>query len=81
VSDESIIITLANCTATLLEEIAAKECKRRDVAKTYALAMRTEKAGVEKVDWKAVNAAIIARWSVSGLNWIKTQAWSGKCWR
>ena len=70
---------LADCTNTLLAEIAGKEFTRLDVAKTYALAMRAEKYGTEKVDWAAVNKAIIERWSVSALNWIKSQAWSGKC--
>lgn len=78
-NDDNLIITLANCTATLLQEIAAKECKRKDVAKSYALAMRSERVAGEKVDWQAVNQAILARWSVSGLNWIKGQAHSGKC--
>jgi hypothetical protein len=67
---------LTACTATLLREIALPEMKRRDVAKTYALAMRSS----DPTDWGAVNRAIIARWSVSALNWIKEQAHSGKCW-
>lgn len=66
---------LAGCTQTLLDEIANKEMKRRDVAKTYALAIRSS----EKTDWAKVNAAIVARWSKSALLWIKEQAWSGKC--
>lgn len=73
------IFTLAACTQTLLDEIANPIFKRRDVAKTYALALRTHQAGHEQVDWKRVNDAIIARWSVHALNWIKEQAWSGKC--
>lgn len=66
---------LAACTSTLLDEIARPESKRRDVAKTYCLALRSS----EPTDWRAVNTAIIARWSVSALNWIKKQAHSGKC--
>jgi hypothetical protein len=71
----SIRFELADCTGTLLREIAEPSSKRRDIAKTYALALRSSEA----TDWKAVNAAIIARWSVSALNWIKEQAHSGKC--
>jgi hypothetical protein len=66
---------LMACTATLMDEISRPESTRRDVAKTYALALRSS----EKTDWKVVNTAIIDRWSVSGLNWIKQQAHSGKC--
>ncbi len=74
-SDE-ITIELACCTAVLLNEIAHKECKQKSVAKTYYLAMRSR----EETDWKAVNLAIIERWSLSGLERIKNLAHSGKCW-
>jgi hypothetical protein len=66
---------LADCTNHLLREIAAPEMKRKDVAQSYALALRSS----DPTDWKRVNAAILARWSLSGLKWIKTQAHSGKC--
>lgn len=65
---------LAACTATLLNEIS-NGAPRRAVAQTYRLAIQSSEA----TDWAAVNAAIIERWSVSGLTWIKQQAWSGKC--
>lgn len=68
---------LADCTNTLLREIAEPSIKRIDVAKTYALAIKSSEA----VNWPVVNAAIIKRWSKSGLVWIKKQAWSGKCWK
>ncbi len=77
--NESIVITLAAAEATILGEIADKRFKRKSVAKTYSLAMRTHQLGHEVIDWKKVNEAIIARWSFSGLNWIKEQAHSGKC--
>lgn len=62
-------------TQTLLGEIANKQMKRRDVAKTYALALQSS----DETDWRQVNEAIIARWSMHALTWIKDQAWSGKC--
>lgn len=62
-------------TQTLLDEIARKRTTRKDVAKTYALAIRSS----EDTDWTAVNKAIIGRWSLSALKWIKGQAWSGRC--
>ena len=68
-------IELACCTSTLLSEIEHKELKRNDIAKTYALALRSS----ETTDWAKVNAAIIKRWSRSGLVFIKESAWSGKC--
>jgi hypothetical protein len=72
-------IYLADCENVLLREIGMKECKRRDIAQTYRLAMMAERDNGEAIDWRKVNAAIITRWSISGLTWIKEQAWSGKC--
>lgn len=67
-------IELMACTEVLLNEIA-QGAKRRAVAQTYRLAMQSS----HPTDWAKVNAAIIDRWSFSGLEWIKKQAWSGKC--
>lgn len=61
---------LADCTNTLLREIAEKVFKRNDIAMTYAMAMCSS----FQTDWKAVNEAIIARWSLSGLTYIKERA-------
>lgn len=72
-------VELACCESNLLQEIADKKMKRRDVAKTYALAVHSSE--VNKVNWRKVNEAIVARWSLSSLNWIKQQAWSGKAFR
>lgn len=72
-------IELAFCESHLLREIADPDIKRIDVAKTYALTLKSSECG--KVDWPKVNGAIMSRWSRSGLEWIKTQAWSGKCFR
>jgi len=70
-----MIFELMDCTNTLLREIAEPQSTRKDIAKTYALALRS----TIETDWGAVNKAIIAKWSFSGLNWIKKQAHSGKC--
>ena len=72
---EVMTIELSDPTGTLLQEIAAKRYTRNTVAKTYALAIR----GEVPVDWRRVNVAIIARWSPYALEWIKSRAWSGKC--
>ena len=64
-------IILCDCENVLLEEIARPEMKRRDIALTYGLAL----VSGEKIDWSKVNQAIIERWSINALIWIKTQAW------
>ena len=70
-------VELVNTTRLIMQEIADKRVKRRSVAMTYALALRSS----EKTDWPKVNRAIIDRWSRSALDWIKKQAWSGKCFK
>lgn len=69
-------LSLVNCERVLLEEIGTPSMTRRDVAKTYALALRSLE--VHSVDWEKVNGAIIDRWSVDALVKIKSWAWSGK---
>lgn len=65
------MLELADCTATLLHEIDAKETTRASLAPTYAMAIRSGEA----VDWRKVNRAIMDRWSLSALTYIKTKAW------
>ncbi len=64
-------IVLCDCENVLLEEISSPEMKRRDIALTYGLAL----VSGEKIDWSKVNQAIMERWSINALIWIKTQAW------
>ncbi len=71
---DGLVMVMADCTNTLLREIADKAMKRKDVASTYGLAILSERYG-EKVDWRAVNTAIIGRWSRATLDWIKKRAW------
>jgi hypothetical protein len=68
-------IELTDCTNTLLAEIANPKMKRRDVAQTYYFALRSS----HPTDWGKVNRAIIERWSMSALVWIKESAHSGAC--
>jgi hypothetical protein len=58
--------------ADLLYVIRDGGCRRQDVAQTYAAAIVY---APDAVEWATVNAAIIERWSVSGLSWIKSRAW------
>jgi hypothetical protein len=68
-------LALTNVESTLLREIADKSLHRKDIAQTYHLALKSG----ERINWVTVNHKIIERWSKSGLEWIKKQAWSGKC--
>lgn len=49
--------------------------RRDDLVVKYADAIIYCMTMNEPVYWQSVNDAIIAKWSVSGLNWIKRRAW------
>ncbi len=53
--------------------------KRPDMAEFYRNVIYADhlarRRGEPGVDFGAVNAAILERWSPSGLNWIKSRAW------
>jgi hypothetical protein len=70
---DDVRIELADPQGQLLEEVADPAMTRRQVALTYRLALRSE----DRVDWPKVNQAIISRWSVSALLYIKRIAWGG----
>lgn len=70
-------LEMVDCERALLEEIADPKMKRRDVAKSYALTIKSSE--FVQIDFDRVNRAIMQRWSASGLEWIKKQAWTGKC--
>ncbi len=74
-SESDLTIQLEDCTNVLLAEIGDMRFKRKHIAKTYALAVRSS----YPTDWKKVNDAIEARWSPYALNYIQNWAWSGKC--
>lgn len=66
-------IVFADPEGYLLEEIADPAMRRIDVAKTYRLILASGEQ--DRVNWRTVNTAIIDRWSVSALDWIKQFAW------
>ena len=71
-----VSIELIDCTNVILNEIKDIKFKRKNIAKTYALALKSSE---DSINCKIINEAIINRWSRSGLEYIKNLAWSGKC--
>lgn len=65
------MLELSDPQGFILGEVADKRMKRKDVALSYALCIKS----TQQVDFAAINAAIINRWSVSGLVFIKERAW------
>lgn len=59
-------------TQILLEYVGNRNLYRKHVAEAYSRALHHQ---ITKVDWKTVNAAIVKRWSQSGLEYIKRLAW------
>lgn len=55
----------------MLHVIADKKFAMDDVAVTYAFCIESS----EKPDFSKINRAIVKRWSVSGLAYIKERAW------
>jgi hypothetical protein len=68
-------IQMQNCESVLLMECGSPQIKRNGIAITYRLAMEADRDGRENINWEKVNTAIIARWSKSGLRYIKERAW------
>lgn len=71
-------VEIVDVEGTLLREIADTRLKRNDVALTYAIALRQTMApdSREAVDWWKVNHAIMDRWSLAGLKYVKERAWA-----
>lgn len=79
--DDGAQINLVCCTQVILQDLGAKECTQKDLALTYAMAIKSEAQHADKPDWPTINKAIIGRWSMSGLERIKKRAFdilSGK---
>jgi hypothetical protein len=66
-------IELINAEQEIMREIADPKMKRADIAATYAFLIRQQTQ--ERPDWPKINGAIIERWSMAGLKWIKNRAW------
>ena len=70
-NNDNFTMELVCCESTILNEIKHKECKRNDIALTYYFCM----VSLEDIDWGKVNRAIVERWSRSGLEYIKKEAY------
>ena len=74
-------INMVCCTEVICNEVSHKQIKQRDVALSYALALKSQMQKADTPDWGKINRAIIDRWSMAGLERIKKAAFdlcSGK---
>ena len=72
----SVTINLVCCTQVICNEVSNKEVRRKDVAFTYAMALKSSAQGADKPDWKTINEAILSRWEKRGLVAVKNRAWA-----
>lgn len=63
-----------SCVESMIENEIRQGCNQRQVAQSYALALRSS----WPTDWSKVNAMIQEKWP-KGLKRIKEMAWSGRC--
>ena len=64
-------VDLVDPQAQILREIADERMTRDDVALSYAFALRQ----ADECDFSAINHAILDRWSMAALRYIKAKAW------
>lgn len=67
-------INLVCCTDVLLQDVACKQATQKDVALTYAMAIKSQAQKADVPDWPKINGAILSRWKMSGLERIKKRA-------
>ena len=66
---------MTDAVVTILSQIQDKSRAQYDIAMLYADCI-DQFVAAEAIDFSAVNAAIMARWSKSGLTRIKKTAWT-----
>jgi hypothetical protein len=74
---DRVIVELVDPQGTIMREIADPKMTRDDVATTYAFCIRQTGTGWSRngIDYAAINKAIMDRWSLSALKYIKEKAW------
>lgn len=71
--DDGMQINLVCCTQVIENDIK-QGCTKNGLALTYAMAIKSEAQGADKPDWRAINTAILSKYKMSGLEWIKKRA-------
>ena len=62
---------LSTPTQTVINEIEVLRLRQKQVAKTCAVIIASQ----VDADWKAINAAIVKRWSLSARERVLSMAW------
>lgn len=75
VHDDGWRINLVCCTDVILQDLGAAQATQKDVALTYAMALKSQMQNADRPDWPTINKAIIARWNMKALERIKKRAY------
>lgn len=74
-ADDGWQINLVCCDLVMCNEIE-KGVALKDVALTFAMALKSEAQGADKPDWGKIADAAIARWGIKGWNRLKERGWA-----
>ncbi len=66
-------VNLICCTDVICNEVE-RGVSQKDIAVSYALAIKSQAQKADNPDWSVINRAILARWKMSGLERIKKRA-------
>lgn len=69
-----IQMNLICCTQVICDQVAVKQATQKEIALTYAMAIKSAAQKADDPDWGTINRAILARWKMSGLERIKKRA-------
>lgn len=73
-------MNLVCCTDVIVNEVS-QGLTQKQIALTYAMAIKSASQRADSPDWAKINGAILSKWKMSGLERIKKRAFdiaSGK---
>ena len=70
---DGVQVNLICCTQVICNEVA-QGLSQKDIAVTYAMAIKSAAQKADTPDWRVINEAILTRWKMSGLERIKKRA-------
>lgn len=73
--DDGWNINLMCCTQVILQDLGAAQATQKQVALTYAMAIKSQMQNADRPDWPTINKAIIDRWNMKALERIKKRAY------
>ena len=73
---EGVQINLVCCTQVICDQVGEKQATQKDIALSYAMAIKSAAQKADEPNWRAINEAILARWKMSGLERIKKRAFN-----